>query len=434
MTGNRRHNKSHRSNVMQERDGRIGLPLLRRAWDRVSSNPGAATPGTDGQSCADIAGHLETWLQKLARQLNTGTWQPGSIKTVQVPRRTGSTETRELGILDIRDRVVHTAVKFQLEPQLEQLFLRNSFGFRPGRSVPMAMRRATGFLDHPANQRPPLAFALKLDVADCFGSIDHELLINDLETQFGDCHSIRLVQRFLEPMGSTRGWWNRRRVGICQGSALSPLLCNLYLHPVDRLLCDLQKSSGGRIAGLRFADDLLILAADRSMAAFARRRLSGLLGHRRLSLKRDKQELKKVTKGPEWLGLEICPRAASKGWVRYGYLIPARKVTSITQRLVDLTTLPERRIQPAAFNPGPWIESVNEQLFAWKQAYDGAGNAHEVFHELDHLARERVGRLISTCTGLRGQPLYEKHLRWCGHRLWTWQIDGVRLKRLSTDG
>lgn len=110
---------------------------LLAAWHKVRAADGANTPGPDGQTAADVDDQ-NVWLARIADELCHGRYRPRPPRWVEVPKSPGSAATRRLGVLNLRDRVVHGAVKQVLEPVLEGTFHPRSFGYRPGRSVPGA--------------------------------------------------------------------------------------------------------------------------------------------------------------------------------------------------------------------------------------------------------------------------------------------------------
>ena len=108
---------------------------LDAAWQRVTHSDGANTPGIDGAICDDIRPKVADWLVHLADDLFHHRYRPQSPRWIEIPKPNKPGQIRRLGILTIRDRVVHTALKLVLETILEPTFLSSSFGFRPGRSV-----------------------------------------------------------------------------------------------------------------------------------------------------------------------------------------------------------------------------------------------------------------------------------------------------------
>ncbi len=218
---------------------------LDAAWERVSSTDGAETPGPDGVRCGDLKQRLPAWLAALADDLFRGRYQPQPPRWFSVPKPGKPGKERRIGILNVRDRVVQAAVKQLLEPIFDPLFLPCSYGFRPGHSVAAALADAVRRLDGHADDATPFVYAVHLDVADCFDSIDHTLLLAELRRTLADDDLLRMLERILLIGGAQVGrlWW-KRTCGLVQGSSLSPLLCNLALHPLDLALRDAADSFG----------------------------------------------------------------------------------------------------------------------------------------------------------------------------------------------
>ena len=201
---------------------------LAAAWDRVAAADGADTPGPDGLTCSQVQSRVGPWLADLAETLFNEAYHPGAPRWVAIPKPDKPGQTREIGILNVRDRVVQAAIKQVLEPLIEPTFLPTSFGFRPGRSVATALDVACRGLSAPPNESPKLLWAVPLDVADCFPTIDHEHVRRLLADHVADPALLSLMSRIVASGGATIGrlWW-QRKAGIVQGSVLSPLLCNL---------------------------------------------------------------------------------------------------------------------------------------------------------------------------------------------------------------
>jgi group II intron reverse transcriptase/maturase len=404
---------------------------LEAAWERVRSTDGANTPGVDGMTCADIQ-RAHPWLTQLAGDLYQGRYQPAPPRWLDVPKHTGSSATRRLGILTIRDRVVHAALKQVLEPVLEPGFLSSSFGFRPGRSVPGALAEACRLLAAETRDAVPFPFAAHLDVADCFPTIDHQLLQEELARRIADEAVRRLIGQLLHAGGTTvRHWWRSRTVGLVQGSALSPLLCNLYLHPLDEALAQLGRATQNGVQMLRYADDLLLLARDARLARQGLACIQQTLARLRQRL-RSTDAARPIQEGVTWLGLQLRPRP--NRWTpkaRFGYVVPDAKVVAMLERIKEMTAPPSERIDPTAFDLGRWIVSINDQLRDWHQAYVFADNAPEVFQALDEHTLDCVKELLHSVTGIRHHDLFRDYRVWLPRGFWSWQVNGSRLVVLS---
>lgn len=404
---------------------------LLAAWQRVCTAEGHATPGPDGLTAADIAPKADAWLAQLAADLKKEDFQFAPPRWVQVPKTSDPTRTRRLGILNLRDRVVHAALKQVLEPVFEPLFAPTSFGYRPGRSVATALAAATRLLRGPADALP-YPWALHLDVADCFDSIDHTLLLDAVRQRIADPLLDRLLVRLLAAGGHRVGWFRPRTCGLIQGSPLSPLLCNLYLHPVDAALSDLRCRLNAHMAALRYADDLLLLAATPAEARRGLRWVRNILARLRLHLRTSHPAPQYVWGGILWLGVQIRPRHTPwDSQTTFGYVVPPDKIHHILHTLTQLTEAPQSGLDARAFHLSGWLACLNDQLHAWHQAYQFADNAHELFRTIDqHLARQ-VPRLLARITRKTPAQIDRLYRRRLPRGFCTWQVDGVQLVLLS---
>lgn len=405
---------------------------LEAALDRVQDAAGADTPGPDGVAFSDIRNRPETWLSRLSEDLYHGRFRPSPPRFIEVPKHNKPGAFRKLGILNLRDRVVQAAIKQVLEPVLEPIFLSSSFGFRPGRSVPAALQRALFLLTPKHGKQPPYPWAVHLDVADCFDTVDHALLLESLGRYVSDADFLKLVAAVVEAGGTTRfRFWYPRRVGLVQGSALSPLLCNLALHTLDVAMRDFATANQGGVQMLRYADDLLVLARDRRLAVRAIREIRSHLGTLRQQLRDANAVPRPIEQGVEWLGVVLRQRPYCwTGRSTFGYMIPDAKVLEMLARLDEITTPPSSRISSSAFNPARWIVSINDQLREWRQAYLFADNSFDVFRTLDDHCRYRVGQLLMALTGCSRGNLKD-YRTYLPRGFWTWEVDGVRLVVLS---
>ena len=373
------------------------------------------------------------WLADLADTLFHSAYLPAAPRLVDIPKPDKPGQTRRIGILNVRDRVVQAAMKQVLEPVFEPVFLPGSFGFRPGRCVAGALDAATRGLSAPAGEKPKLLWAVPLDVADCFPTLDHEHLHRALAEHVADPDLTALLKRVIAAGGETVGrWWWQRRCGVVQGSALSPLLCNLALHPLDLAAAQLGHDTQGGVAVLRYADDLLVLARDAGLARLAAAAVRNSLSKQHQKLRREPDPVPAAA-GVEWLGVRIRPRPLARpDATEFGYAVPDAKMQSMVTRLTDMTAPPSDKIDAAAFNLSKWIVSVNAQLRDWRQAYLYADNAPDLFRLLDDVARDRIGELIKAVTGVPWAEVRRSHYARLPRGFWTWEVPGARLSVLSS--
>lgn len=214
------------------------------AYERVKANRGAA--GVDGQTIEGFEKDLKDNLYKLWNRMSSGSYLPPPVKRVQIEKRDGG--KRPLGIPTVSDRIAQAVVKAYLEPELEKHFHPDSYGYRPGKSA----LEAVGV----ARQRCwKYAWALDIDIKAFFDSISHELLMRAVR-KHTDCAWVLLyIERWLKaPVQLEDGTLEPREKGSPQGSVISPLLANLFLHyTFDRWMTKHHPD----IPFERFADDVL---------------------------------------------------------------------------------------------------------------------------------------------------------------------------------
>lgn len=213
---------------------------LRDAFQQVASNKGA--PGPDRQSIAEVRAHLDELLPELERRLLDGTYQPGAIRRVWIPKAGGG--QRGLGIPDVVDRMVQQAVRQVLEPSYEPTFHPSSHGFRPDRSCHTAIHQARQYVDE------GYEWVVDLDIEKFFDQVNHQRLMARLAKRVEDRRVLELIGRMLKAqVVMPNGVVVSTDEGVPQGGPLSPLLSNIVLDELDREL----GRRGHRF--VRYADD-----------------------------------------------------------------------------------------------------------------------------------------------------------------------------------
>ena len=207
----------------QERPFRIPKQLVWEAYKRVKANKGA--PGVDGQSLAEFEAGLRDNLYKIWNRMSSGTYFPPPVRAVEIPKPHGG-GVRILGVPTVADRVAQTVAALALEARTESIFHEDSYGYRPRR----------GALDALAKCRlrcQKKNWVLDLDVQKFFDSVDHDLMVKAVEANI--THEQRwvvlYVKRWLKaPLALPDGTIQARDRGTPQGSAVSPVLANLFMH------------------------------------------------------------------------------------------------------------------------------------------------------------------------------------------------------------
>ncbi|MEV5544290.1 reverse transcriptase domain-containing protein [Saccharopolyspora shandongensis] len=217
--------------------------VLWRAWVAVFRNGGA--PGVDKTTLADVQEYGVTrLLEELAMELKDGGYRPMPSRGVLIPKSGDTAEKRPLSIPSVRDRIVQTALKIVLEPVFGADMLPCSFGFRPKRGPHDALQV---LVDESWRGR---RWVVETDIANCFSAIPQEKLMRAIEKRVCEQSVLKLLRVILRAGVMEDGQVRRSVTGAPQDGPLSPLLCNVYLHRIDRVW-------DVRVHGVlaRFADD-----------------------------------------------------------------------------------------------------------------------------------------------------------------------------------
>ena len=238
--------------------------VLRRAWALVRANNGA--PGIDKVTLAAAEEYgIDRLLGELAAELEEGRYRPLPARRVYIPKPGVRDEQRPLSIPPVRDRIVQAAVKIVLEPVFEADMLDCSFGFRPGRSVHHALQVLIDECWRGCR------WVVETDIANCFSAIPHDQLMQAVEERICDQPVLKLLRVILRAGVMEDGQLRRPVTGSPQGGVISPVLCNVYLHRLDRAW---DEQDGVLV---RYADDATVMCWSRSQAERALERLTSLL-------------------------------------------------------------------------------------------------------------------------------------------------------------
>lgn len=285
-----------------------GLSNLKAAWRRVEANRGGG--GVDRMSIADFAQDADARLQKLSEALRSGTYKPQPVKRTYIPKL-GSRERRPLGIPTIIDRIVQTALRNVIEPIFEQEFDPGSYGFRPNLGGHDALAEIERLL------AAGYVHVVDVDLRKYFDTIAHQGLMNEMAKKIADGRVLDLIEAYLHQgvLEEMKLWTPER--GTPQGAVISPLLANVYLHPVDQAM----RQAGFRL--VRYADDMVVLCRTREEAEAALSRLGELVEARGLQLHPDKTRLAHLMERPgfQFLGYVFYdkyrdPRSSSQSKLR----------------------------------------------------------------------------------------------------------------------
>jgi group II intron reverse transcriptase/maturase len=223
---------------------------LLKAFRRLQAK---AAVGVDGVTKHEYGEALESNLHDLHQRLRAGRYRHQPVRRVHIPKGPG--KTRPIGIAATEDKVVQTAVRDVLEAIYEQDFLDCSFGFRPGRRAHDALRELRGDLD-----QGRIGWILEADLLDYFGSIDRTVLQEFLRTRIVDRSFLRLVGKCVHVGVLDGEVYEEPEGGTVQGSTLSPMLGNIYLHYALDVWFEnvVRPRMRGYVRMWRFADDFIL--------------------------------------------------------------------------------------------------------------------------------------------------------------------------------
>ena len=356
--------------------------VLARAWELVRANKGAA--GIDQQTIADVERYgIAKLLDELAADLREGRWRPLPARRVFIPKP-GREELRPLSIPAVRDRIVQTAVKLVIEPVFEADFLPCSFGFRPKRSQHDALQV---LIDQSWKGR---RWVLESDIANCFEAIPHSGLLAAVEERVSDRNLLKLLRAMLRAGVMADGAVHRDVTGTPQGGVISPVLCNVYLHRLDRRWAE-------RGAGVlvRFADDLVVMCHSKREAEAALSALRSILAELGLEPKATKTRIVYLQEEGEGLDFLGFHHRRVRGEHRYRHLRflarwPSREAMQRARNRIREITDSKRLRDPVEVI----VQELNRFLRGWAN-YFRYGNSRLHFTRITTYALRRLALFVA---------------------------------------
>ena len=345
-------------------DKLIRPTTLEAAWRKVARNKGAG--GVDGQSIDRFAADAEVYLTELHDELKTGRYRPQPVKRVEIPKPDGG--TRPLGIPTVKDRIVQQALKMVVEPIFEVQFRPGSYGFRPGRSCKDALRDVDRLI------RDGYTHVVDADLKGYFDSIPHDRLIACVAASISDGRVLSLIEDFLQQdiMKGMERW--SPTTGTPQGAVISPLLANLYLHPLDCLM----EAGGWKM--VRYADDFVILCRTEAEA------------HAALAAVRDWVVANGLTLHPDKTRTGDC-RHPGQGFEFLGYRFEAGRRLVRKKSLTAMKDKVRARTgRSRGDSLGRIIADLNPMLRGWFGYFQHA--APGVFAYVDGFVRRRLRAIL----------------------------------------
>jgi len=355
--------------------------VLREAWAQVKANRGAG--GIDDEEIDEIVaqGKEDSMILELEQKLITRTYRPNAVRRVEIPKPKGG--TRSLGIATVRDRVVQTAMKIVLEPIFKADFHDCSYGYRPKRDARMASVKLREDLYNRSWG------VLEIDFKHYFDSIPHEKLLKLVARRVADGSMLELVKRCMKVGVDHKGVITPTKVGVPQGSPLSPLLSNIFLNVLDQVW----HSRGHHLSESlhatfhRFADDAVIVCRKRN-AFQVRKALDAIVDRMGLTLNEEKTKVTELTEGFNFLGFQFIKRKSLTTGKNRIYLFPQKESErALRHRIKHLTS------RQAPITEEEFLEQINQNVRGWANYYRHT-NASKSFRRIQRFINVRFRRFL----------------------------------------
>jgi len=363
------------------------METLAEAYEMAKKNRGG--PGADGVTFEAIEEQgVEAFLEEIREQLVTGTYRPTRNKRKEIPKEDG--KTRVLGIPTIRDRVVQGAMKLILEPIFEADFQEGSYGYRPKRNAHQAVDRVASAVAQSKTR------VIDVDLKAYFDTVRHDLLLGKVAERVNDDDVMRLLKRILKASGKR---------GVPQGGVISPLLANVYLNEVDKMLARAKevtrKGQYTHIEYVRYADDMVILVDGHRrwdwLERAAYQRLLEELAKIDVQLNEEKTRLVDLTRGETFGFLGFNFRRVKTRRGKWGVLMtPTMKArNSLLSKLKEEF----RRYQSRPVEKV--VERINPILRGWVN-YFRIGHSSRTFGYVRYWVEKKIRRHLMRARQRRG--------------------------------
>jgi group II intron reverse transcriptase/maturase len=374
--------------------------FLSQAWFMLRRNSGSRTPGIDEVTLKTIEDEIGIgiWLTKIQNSLRDRSFKPDLIRRKYIPKP-GKSTMRPLGIPTLEDRLVQMVLKLILEPIYEAVFKDCSLGFRPDRGPLNAIGQVKGYM----NPQLQYNWVIEADIRDCFGNIDHTLLLQRMRTKVKDKRILSLTRSFLKAGVLEDGKIKYPLSGSPQGGIISPLLANIYLDQMDEVyenkyhaLSCYQRSKRVKegkpaLRLIRYADDFVLLAKGyRSIAEDALCELRSIVeSDLKMELAEEKTGIHQLEDGFNFLGYTFRRGPSLRTRKISTILLPAKEsMTRIYRKIKEMTSS-----STAFMKPNDLIKKLNYIVRGWAQ-YFRYGWVSRQFAKLDFYLQHRFGRWL----------------------------------------
>lgn len=339
---------------------------LKAAWARVAANGGSS--GVDRMTIDEFSKDADKRLEQLSEALRNGTYKPLPVRRMYIPKP-GSHEKRPLGIPAVIDRIVQTALRNVIEPIFEKEFEAASYGFRPNLGCQNALEQVERLLAAGA------VHVVDVDLRKYFDTIPHQGIMDEVTQRIADGNVLRLIEAYMHQgiIEQMNEW--RPEKGTPQGAVISPLLANLYLHPVDRAM----REAGYDV--VRYADDMVVLCRTQEEAESALSKLRGLIEARGLEMNEQKTRLAHLMEKP---GFQFL------GYVFYDRYRDPRP--SSKEKLKTALRAKTKLTSGQSFEA--IIRTVNASLRGWFNYFKFCSRTAWVWSEIDKWVRYRLRAIL----------------------------------------
>jgi RNA-directed DNA polymerase len=384
--------------------------LVYEAWEKVQANAGA--PGVDAVSITMFDSDERGNLYKLWNRMSSGSYFPGPVRAVEVPKDHGA-GVRVLGVPNVADRIAQTAAAMLLEEKLEPIFHPDSYGYRPGRSAhdALAVTRKRCWRQD---------WIVDVDIRAFFDSVPHDLLVKAVAHHTDERWVLLYIERWLKaPTQMADGTLVAREKGTPQGSPISPLLANLFMHYAFDRWMD-RKFPGCPFE--RYVDDVVAHCNTEEQARHLRAGIAERLEALGLELHPDKTKIvyckdAKRRRDSEhtsfdFLGYTFRARRASGRQGRFVSFLPAMSTRAKKAKGVQVRAWHLNR--RSSTDLSGLAEDINPQVRGWINYY-GAFYRSELYSLAMRINEHLVRWAMQKFKRLRNQPT----------RAWAW-LDAVR--------
>lgn len=360
---------------------------LEEAYRMVKRNNGA--PGIDGMTFDEIEQKgVESFIQVIQQELIDGSYQPARNRIKEILKENG--KTRKLGIPTIRDRIVQGAVKLIIEPVFESDFQEGSYGYRPKRTAHQAIERVAEAVVKEKTR------VIDLDLRAYFDTIKHHILLDKVAKRIADDKIMRLLNQMLKAGG---------KEGVPQGGVISPVLSNIYLNEVDKMLEKAKETTReGKYTHLeyaRFADDVVILVDDHHkwdwLWAGINKRLREELNKLQVHINEEKTKQLDLVKGDSFgfLGFDFRRLKTKTGKWRVNYQPKMQARVKMMDKIRDVfkrhESQPLTRVR----------DLINPILRGWVQ-YFRIGHSSKAFGYVEDWLTKKIRRHLMRAKGKQG--------------------------------